>query len=182
MSQRRVPVCPRDGSCLSQGRFPFVPNTVPPKMFMCIVFSCPIVFQPQTFTSLKQQTPHPSPCKKSILDQSWSVSVQTDKSLALPLCRNVLGTFVVQILEDFAGDFLGIFLGTFSWPSQGRRSARRIFWCFYWLFQVLGPQNTQQPQGRNHQIREGTTTHGKRQVCNTLVRRLLWTIVRVSLC
>ena len=48
---RKRPVCPRDGSQfvlregprLSQGRFLFVPETVPPKMFMFIgFFSCPI--------------------------------------------------------------------------------------------------------------------------------------------
>ena len=43
---RKRPVCPRDrsqfvpreGSCLSQGRFLIVPDTVPPKMFMFIGF------------------------------------------------------------------------------------------------------------------------------------------------
>ena len=34
-----TPVCPRDGSRLSQGRFLFVQNTVPPKTFMFIDFS-----------------------------------------------------------------------------------------------------------------------------------------------
>ena len=38
MSQGRVPICPGEGSRLSQGRFLFVPDTVPPKMFMFIGF------------------------------------------------------------------------------------------------------------------------------------------------
>ena len=42
LSQERVPVCPRKGSRLSQGRFLFVPDTVQPKMFMFIGFSCAI--------------------------------------------------------------------------------------------------------------------------------------------
>ena len=42
LSQGRVPFCPGEGSRLSQGRFLFVPDTVPPKMFMFIGFSCPI--------------------------------------------------------------------------------------------------------------------------------------------
>ena len=37
---RKWPVCPRKGFRLSQGWFLFVPNTVPTKMFMFIVFSC----------------------------------------------------------------------------------------------------------------------------------------------
>ena len=36
LSQGRVPICPGEGSHLSQGRFLFVPDTVPPKMFMFI--------------------------------------------------------------------------------------------------------------------------------------------------
>ena len=36
LSQGRVPFCPGEGSHLSQGRFLFVPDTVPPKMFMFI--------------------------------------------------------------------------------------------------------------------------------------------------
>ena len=35
---RKRPVCPGEGSRLSQGRFVFVPDTVPPKMFMFIGF------------------------------------------------------------------------------------------------------------------------------------------------
>ena len=38
---RERPVCPREGSHLSQGRFLFVPDTVPPKMFMFIGFFLP---------------------------------------------------------------------------------------------------------------------------------------------
>ena len=38
LSQGRVPVCPRKGSPLSQERFLFVPDTLPPKMFMFIGF------------------------------------------------------------------------------------------------------------------------------------------------
>ena len=38
LSQGRVPFCPGEGSHLSQGRFLFVPDTVPPKMFMFIGF------------------------------------------------------------------------------------------------------------------------------------------------
>ena len=38
VSQGRVPLCPGERSHLSQGRFVFVPDTVPPKMFMFIVF------------------------------------------------------------------------------------------------------------------------------------------------
>ena len=38
LSQGRVPICPGEGSRLSQGRFLFVPETVPPKMFMFIGF------------------------------------------------------------------------------------------------------------------------------------------------
>ena len=42
LSQGRVPICPREGSRLSQGWFLFVPDTVPPKMFMFIgFFFCP---------------------------------------------------------------------------------------------------------------------------------------------
>ena len=36
LSQGRAPIRPREGSCLSQGQFLFVPDTVPPKMFMFI--------------------------------------------------------------------------------------------------------------------------------------------------
>ena len=38
LSQGRVPICPRDGSRMSQERFLFVPNTVLPKMFVFIGF------------------------------------------------------------------------------------------------------------------------------------------------
>ena len=38
LSQRRVSICPGEGSRLSQGRFLFVPNTVPPQDVMFIVF------------------------------------------------------------------------------------------------------------------------------------------------
>ena len=38
LSQGQVPVCPRERSHLSQGRFLFVPDTVPPKTFMFIGF------------------------------------------------------------------------------------------------------------------------------------------------
>ena len=38
LSQGRVPFCPGERSHLSQGRFLFVPDTIPPKMFMFIVF------------------------------------------------------------------------------------------------------------------------------------------------
>ena len=41
LSQGRVAVCPEEGSHLSEGQFLFVPDTVPPKMFMFIGFSCP---------------------------------------------------------------------------------------------------------------------------------------------
>ena len=34
LSQGRVPICSREGSRLSQGRFLFVPDTILPKMFM----------------------------------------------------------------------------------------------------------------------------------------------------
>ena len=41
LSQGQVPICPESESRLSQGRFLFVPDTVPPKMFMFIgFFSC----------------------------------------------------------------------------------------------------------------------------------------------
>ena len=36
LSQGRVSFCPREGAHLSQERFLFVPDTVPPKMFMFI--------------------------------------------------------------------------------------------------------------------------------------------------
>ena len=36
-----APVCARDRSGVSQGRVPFLPDTVPPKMFKFIAFSCP---------------------------------------------------------------------------------------------------------------------------------------------
>ena len=48
LSQGRVPFCPGEGSHLSQGRFLFVPDTVPPKMFM---------FSPQ-LASLHGPPPH----------------------------------------------------------------------------------------------------------------------------
>ena len=41
LSQGRVPICPRERSHLSQGWFLFVPDTVPPKMFMFIGFFLP---------------------------------------------------------------------------------------------------------------------------------------------
>ena len=41
LSQGRVPICPGEGSRLSQGRFLFVLDTVPPKMFMFIGFFLP---------------------------------------------------------------------------------------------------------------------------------------------
>ena len=45
LSQERVPICPGEGSRLSQGRFLFVPDTVLHKLFMFIgFFSCPIHF------------------------------------------------------------------------------------------------------------------------------------------
>ena len=42
------------------------------------------------------------------------------KFLARPLCRNVSGIFVVQILEDFAGDFIGGFFWAL-FPTKMRR-------------------------------------------------------------
>ena len=41
LSQGWVPFCPGEGSHLSQGRFLFVPKTVPTKMFMFIFFCLP---------------------------------------------------------------------------------------------------------------------------------------------
>ena len=38
LSQGRVPICPGEGSRLSQGQFSFVPDTVPRKLFMFIGF------------------------------------------------------------------------------------------------------------------------------------------------
>ena len=38
LSQGRIPVYPRDRSSLPQGQFLFIPNTVPPKMFMICFF------------------------------------------------------------------------------------------------------------------------------------------------
>ena len=43
------------------------------------------------------------------------------KSLARPLCRNVSRTFVVYILEDFAGDFPGGFFWAPFFPTKMRR-------------------------------------------------------------
>ena len=45
LSQGRVPSCPGEGSRLSQGRFLFVPDTIPTKMFMFIgVFLVRLVY------------------------------------------------------------------------------------------------------------------------------------------
>ena len=47
LSQGRVPFCPGEGSHLSQGRFLFVPDTVPPKnVYVYWFFSCPILGLP----------------------------------------------------------------------------------------------------------------------------------------
>ena len=40
LSQGRVPICPREGSRLSRGRLQFVPDTVPPKMFINVCVYC----------------------------------------------------------------------------------------------------------------------------------------------
>ena len=55
-------------------------------------------------------------------------SSDCDYFFAQPLCRNVSGISVVQILEDFAGDFSGgwIFSGHFFPQSEARRSAKKI--------------------------------------------------------
>ena len=47
--------------------------------------------------------------------------------LARPLCRNVSGIFVVQILEDFAGDFPGgFFWALFPHKNEEKKSGDKI--------------------------------------------------------
>ena len=52
LSQGRVPICPREGSRLSQGQFLFVPDTVRPQMFMFIGFFLARLTQNRTFLLL----------------------------------------------------------------------------------------------------------------------------------
>ena len=51
----------------------------------------------------------------------------TSKKLARPLCRNVSGNLVVQILEDFAGDFPGgFFWALFFHKNEEKKSGDKI--------------------------------------------------------
>ena len=73
LSQGQVPICPTHGSRLSQARFPFVPNTVPPKMLMFIGFSCP--------TLVSKQGSTPTPWARGLRDQIQKWALQTQKTL-----------------------------------------------------------------------------------------------------
>ena len=66
---RKRPVCPRDrpqfvpgmGSRLSQGRFLFVPDTVPPEMFMFIGFFLPDFLREPGYVCTHQKNIDPPP-------------------------------------------------------------------------------------------------------------------------
>ena len=51
--------------------------------------------------------------KRDLYEPLLTAMAQILPFLARPLCRNVSGIFVVQILEDFAGDFPRGFFGHF---------------------------------------------------------------------
>ena len=60
LSQGRVPFCPGEGSHLSQGPFLFVPDTVPPKMFMFIGFFLPEIWMKY---QVRPEPPTDTPCR-----------------------------------------------------------------------------------------------------------------------
>ena len=62
-----------DGSRLSQGQFLFVPDTVPPNMFMLIVFFAQLVFGDLKTYGLQPGGLHPILTKQCPADGVWRI-------------------------------------------------------------------------------------------------------------
>ena len=83
------PILPGEGSHLSQGRFLFVPETVPPKMFMFIgFFSCPIM----------PDIPQSELAATNLCDWGGSLGEEMGGELGERLDKCFLGIFVLHLL------------------------------------------------------------------------------------